>query len=111
MTVENVRKTHENEEKRQYHKRINIDHWPFTTLVFSLTGGIRTEGSMFYKHIAERNYIKTEKCYEEILPIIRCKLSILILRSCLMYITGSHSHRAVKESDDFEIAFEELKYV
>ena len=76
-------KKHENEKKRQYNKRImNIKHGTFTPLVFSLSGGISTECSMFHKHIAEKIAVKTEERYEKILSIIRCKLSFLILRSC-----------------------------
>ena len=64
-------KKHENEKKRQYNNRImNIEHGTFTPLVFSLSGGISKECSMFHKHIAEKIAVKTEEQYDKILSII-----------------------------------------
>ena len=110
METEKIMKKHEQEKKRQYNNRImNIEHGTFTPLVFSLSGGMGTECSMFHRHIAEKIAKKTEERYSKILSIIRCKLSFLILRSCLMCIRGSRSHRVVTEINDFEIAFDESK--
>ena len=105
--VENILKKHENEKKRHYNRRImDIEHGTFTPLVFSLNGGIGTECSMFHKHVAEKIANKTDECYEKIISFIQCKLSFLIIRSCLLCIRGSRSHRVTKEKelDDFEIA-------
>ena len=63
-----------------------MEHGTFTLLVFSLTGGIGPETSMFHKHIAQKIANKTDEKYEKVQTLIRCKLSFLILRSVLLCI-------------------------
>ena len=54
VTTESVLKKHEQEKKRNYNRRImNIEHGTFTPLVFSVSGGMGKECSMFHKHVAE----------------------------------------------------------
>ena len=60
---------------------MNVEHGTFTPLVFALAGGESSEISMFYKHFAQKIVNKTEKKYEKVNALIRCKLSFLILRS------------------------------
>ena len=83
---------------------MNIEHGTFTPLVFSVNGGASPECSMFHKHLAEKIATKTGERYEKVLTIIRCKLSFLILRSCLMCIRGSRSYNHSITTEDFEIA-------
>ena len=46
---------HEKEKKREYNGRImNIKHDTFTSLVFSVSGVLGKECSMFHKHMAEK---------------------------------------------------------
>ena len=81
---------HEREKKGQYNNRImNVEHGTFTPLIFSTTGGVGPECSMFHKYIADRIAIKTDQRYEKILSSIRVKLSFMVIRSCLMCIRGS----------------------
>ena len=68
---------------------MNSEHGTFTTLVFSLTGGEGPEVSMFHRHIAQKISAETEKKYDRVLYLIRCKLSIL--RSVLTCVRGSRS--------------------
>ena len=103
LTTESVLKKHEQEKKRNYNRRImNIEHGTFTPLVFSVSGGMGKECSMFHKHVAERLAIKTGERYEKIISTIRCKLSFLILKSALMCVRGSRSHN-LKTIDEFEL--------
>ena len=81
---------------------MNIEHGTFTPLVFSVTGGMSKECSMFRKHTAERLAIKTGESYEKIISTMRCKLSFLILKSALMCVRGSRSHN-LKTIDEFEL--------
>ena len=85
MTTKKILEKHEREKKRQYNRRImNIGNGTFTPLVFSVNGGMGKECSMYHKHIAEKISTKTEERYEKVLSMIRCKLSFIILRACLM---------------------------
>ena len=88
---------------RHCNRRImDIEHGTFTPLVFSVSGGMGKECSMFHKHVAEKISIKTEERYEKVLSTIRCKLSFIILKSVLMCVRGSRSYK-LKNFDDFEI--------
>ena len=103
LTTEKVLEKHEKEKKRHYNRRImDIEHGTFTPLVFSVSGGMGKECSMFHKHVAEKIAIKTEERYEKVLSTIRCKLSFIILKSVLMCVRGSRSYK-LKNFDDFEI--------
>ena len=46
---------------------------------------------MFHKHIAQKISAKTEENYNGVLSLIRCNLSLLILRSVLTCVRGSCS--------------------
>ena len=97
MTTEKILEKHEREKKRQYNRRImNIENGTLTPLVFSVNGGMGKECSMYHKHIAEKISTKTEERYEKVLSMIRCKLSFIILRACLMCIRGSRSSSKMK---------------
>ena len=103
LTIEGVLKKREQEKKRNYNRRImEIEHGTFTPLVFSVSGGMDMECSMFHKNVAERLAIKTGERYEKIISTIRCKLSFLILKSALMCVRGSRSHN-LKTIDEFEL--------
>ena len=62
---------HEKEKKQEYNKRIiNIEHGTFTSLVFSVSGVLGKESSMFHKHI-------TEKQLKNLMKVMK-KLSLLL---------------------------------
>ena len=91
--TETVLAKQEREKKRQYNNRImNIEHGTFTPLIFSVTGVMGKECSTFHKHIADKIARKTEQSYSDVISVMRCKLSFLILRSVLMCVRGSRSH-------------------
>ena len=46
---------------------------------------------MFHKHIAQKISAKTEENYNGVFSLIRCNLSLLILRSVLICVRGSRS--------------------
>ena len=103
---------HEREKKGQYNNRImNVEHGTFTPLIFSTTGGVGPECSMFHKYIADRIAIKTDQRYEKILSSIRVKLSFMVIRSCLMCIRGSRvcNQRVSNKADDLEMACDEAR--
>ena len=101
ITTESVLKKHDQEKKRNYNRRImNIEVGTFTPLVFSTSGGMGNECSIFHKDIAERLAIKTGERYEKVISTIRCKLSFLTLKSVLMCVRGSRTHN-LKTIDNF----------
>ena len=100
LTTESALKKHEQEKKRNYNRRImNTEHGTFTPLVFSVSGSMGKESSMFHKHVAERLVVKTGERYEKIISTIRCKL---MLKSALVLVRGSRSHN-LKTIDEFEL--------
>ena len=103
LTTESVLKKDEQEKKRNDNRRImNIEHGTFTLLVFSVSGAMGKECSVFHKHVAERLEIKTGEGYEKIISAIRCNLSFLILKSTLICVGGRQSHK-LKTIDEFEL--------
>ena len=81
---------------------MNSKYGTFTPSVFSVSGGMGKECSMFHKHVAERLAVKTGERYERIISTIRCKLSFLILKSALLCVRGSRSHN-LRTINDFEL--------
>ena len=65
---------------------MNIEHGTFTPLVFSVTGVMGKECSMFHKHIADKISKKNDENYSNVINVIKCKLSFLILRAALLCI-------------------------
>ena len=91
---------HESEKKRMYNDRImNVEHGTFTPLVFSLNGVMAPECERFHKHLASKIAAKTEQRYSDVMTTIRCKLSYMILRACLMCVRGSRSHTTSNTSN------------
>ena len=95
LSADRIFAKHEAEKKRDYNDRImRVEHGTFTPLVYSLNGVMAPECERFHKHIAQRIADKTGERYNHIMTTIRCKLSFLILRSCLMCVRGSRPHNA-----------------
>ena len=83
-------RNHENEKKREYGERVReLKNGTFTPLVFSSTGGMGEEATVFYKRIAELISMKTKKSYSEVMRIIRCHLSFSLIRSAILCIVAA----------------------
>ena len=110
LPSEKIFTKHEREKKRQYNNRImNVEHGTFTPLMFSVNGGMAKECLKFHKFVPEKIANKSGCRYEEVLSIIKCKLSFLNLRASLMHVRGSCSfttHSRNHAVDDFKIAFD-----
>ena len=101
---------HEKEKKREYNRRImNITHGAFTPLVFSVSGVLGKECSMFHKYLAEEIAKKIYESDEKVITVIRCKLSFTILRSALLFIKGSRPNHVLKDIDEFSLAFDNAR--
>ena len=110
---EKIYQKHEKEKKRKYGSRImEIEHGTFTPLIYSITGGMGPECSIFHKHLANRIAEKTGNKYEKVLTLIRTKLSFLIMKSALLCVRGSRAVGSKNQKtfdDDFDIIFEDLR--
>ena len=75
-----------------------MEHASFTPLVFSSTGGMGSETSTFYKHLANVIANKTEKKYSLVMELLKCRIGFSLIRSSVLCIRGSRSakHRPLK---------------
>ena len=75
-------RAHELEKKRKYNARvINIERATFTPLVFSTSGGMGPEASVFYKRVAEKIANKSSQRYSDIISFIRRRLRFDLLKT------------------------------
>ena len=82
-------RTHENEKKYLYNDRVlNVEKGTFTPLVFSTTGGMGLEATIFYKHLAEKLSNKTGQLYSDTIAFIRRRLRFDLLKTCLISLRG-----------------------
>ena len=85
-------KKHEDIKKRACRHRIReVEHGVFTPRVFSTTGGMGHEATMFYKRLASMLAPKREQPYSIVISWLRCRLSFALLRSAIMCVLGSRS--------------------
>ena len=98
---------HEKEKKREYNYRVmNIDQGTFTPLVHTVFGTVGKECDKFYKHLSQKISEKCNERYDDVINWIRCKVSFMCLKSCIMCIRGT---RTIKKdnifyvSDDFKM--------
>ena len=95
---------HEKEKKRIYERRIlEVEHATFTPLVFSVSGGMTRECSVFYKRLASMVADKRGESYNETLCQLRCSLSFMLLRLSIQCIRGARfsRQRAIYQPTDF----------
>jgi len=59
-----------------------VEHGVFTPLIFSSSGGMAREATVFYKRLAE---LVSLKQYSMIMGWLRCQLSFTLLRSAILY--------------------------
>ena len=84
----------ERAKKAKYNERIlNIEHGTFTPLVLSCFGGMGTEASRFFNRLGLKVAEKRDEPASCTISLIRTKLSFSLLRSALLCIRGSRSHK------------------
>ena len=97
--------------KRNYNRRVmEVEHGSFTPLVFTSTGVMSHECTIFHKALAEKFSEKRGERYEEVMRYLRVKLSFLALKSTLLCLRGSRSSsKTVSNVNcDFGLALNEL---
>ena len=101
-TTTSAYRKHEQAKKREYGQRVReVEHGVFTPLVFSTTGGMGQEATVFYKRLADMISQKRQHPYSVVMGWLRCRLSFASLRASVMCIRGSRSsfHRPVSGVD------------
>ena len=85
-------RSHEKEKKRLYLQRIrDVEHSSFSPLVFSSTGGMAKEASIFYKRMASLLSEKHGQTYSTTMAWLRCVPSFSLLRSSILCFRGHRS--------------------
>ena len=110
-TIKAVLRKHEQEKKRQYNRRVmEVEHGSFTPLVFTTTGVMSHECSIFHKSLAEKISQKRGDRYEEIMRYLRVKFSFLALKATLVCLKGSRPRPNKSNiTTDFGLALYELR--
>jgi hypothetical protein len=110
-TIKAVLRKHELEKKREYNRRVMlVEHGSFTPLVFTTTGVMSHECSIYHKALAEKISLKRGDRYEEVMRYLRVKFTYLALKATLLCLRGSRSRPAKSNfSGDFGLALSELR--
>ena len=89
---------------------MEVEHGTFTPLVFTTTGVMGHECSVFHKTLAEKLAKKRNERYEDIVRYLRVKFSFLALKSTLLCLRGSRTvfEKANDVDSDFGLALKEL---
>ena len=94
LTPEQVYRLHENEKKRMYERRVlEVEQASFTPLVFTTTGGMGRECSVYHSRLAELISAKKGEDYAKTITWIRGRISFAILRSALLCLRGTRSKK------------------
>ena len=81
---------HEKEKKRSYNHRVmTVEQGTFTPLVFSVFGTAAPECQVFLKHLLTKIADKRQEKYSDVVNWVRCKISFICIRSCLMCLRGT----------------------
>ena len=110
VPLKTVLRNHEQTKKRYYNRRImQVEHGTFTPLIFTTTGVMGHECSVFHKVLAEKLSKKRNERYEDAVRYLRIKFSFLALKSTLLCVRGSRTVFKGSEMDtDFGLALNEM---
>ena len=79
-----------------------FENGTFTPLVYSVFGSMGPECKVFTKHLCTKLAEKQNERYEDVTNWVRCKLSFLCLKACLMCLRGTRScNKSEYISEDF----------
>ena len=91
--------TLERSKKAKYNERIlNVEHGTFTPIILSCFGGMGTEAQRFYNRLGIKVAEKRDEHISSTISLLRTKLSFSLLRSALLCIRGSRSHKVKSEA-------------
>ena len=85
---------HEQEKKREYNQQVlEVENGVFTSLIFSISGGMGRESMVFYKRLADYLSRKIDLPYSVTMSWLRCCLNFALLRSAILCIWDSRSSK------------------
>ena len=83
---------HEMEKRRQYDERVReVEQGSFAPLVFTTSGGMGKQATVFYKRLASLLALKKDQPYSHMIGWIRCRLGFSLLRSSITCLRGTRS--------------------
>ena len=92
LSLKSAYKRHEDAKKCEYGHRVrDIEHGVFTPLVFSSTGGMGREATVFYRRLADMLAAHWGQDYSQTISWLRCCLSFALLQCAIMCVRGSRS--------------------
>ena len=95
---------HEKEKKRNYNHRVmSVEHGTFTPVVFSVFGTAGPECNIFLKKLLSKISEKRGERYGDVANWVRCKLSFLCIKACLVCIRGTRTSQERYISEDFNM--------
>ena len=99
--ISKIYKQNEDEKKRAYNQRIiQVEKATFTPLVFSTTGGMAPECTLFHKKVAEHIATKTKEEYSDVMNHLRTRLRFSLLKSTLVAVRGERGkQRSARERE------------
>ena len=87
-----VYRQHKQRKRLEYGKRVrDIERASFTPLVFTTSGGMASEATVFFKRLASMLAEKRGESYSETMGFVRCAVSFCLLRAVLSCIRSSYS--------------------
>ena len=105
-TISQIYEQHEDDKKRCYNNRIiQVEKATFTPLIFSTTGGMAHECTLFHKKIAQLISEKSKEEYSHVMNHLRTRLRFTLLKSTLIAIRGERGKSRKPESSLSELSF------
>ena len=88
-TIEKIYEKNENEKKNSYNQLvIQVEKATFTPLVFTTSGGMAPECTLYHKKVAELISMKTKEDYSHVMSHLRQRLRFTLLKTTLIAIHG-----------------------
>ena len=83
-TIPAMYSSHEQQKKRYYNSRVmNVKKGTFSPLVFSTSGGMGAEASLFMRTVAQKIADKTNLQYSHVMAFVRRRYRFALLRTCI----------------------------
>ena len=104
-TLKQMYRAHEEQKKKQYNARVlQVEKATFSPIVFSRTGGMGDEATLFYKKLAKKTSKKTGQELCDVTCYMRRRLRFELLKTCLISLRGYRGKpkEVNKKADEME---------
>ena len=92
--IKDAYKCHESIKRNKYEERIReTEHSSFNALVFACSGGAGPSASRVMKQLATKISEKRGEPYADTISYIRSKISLALLRSCVLCLRGCRAFK------------------